>query len=141
MSDENQYINKEMKYLTDEELALFIESIENGTLLHPPRDFQSNVLQKVRQKKKHRKDMQLFSYSMKVVMATAAALIILLTVPQNIYSQDTLQKYQVQSGKSSYNMDFFDKLNQRVNGCFSILNDKLNQLVTMEVNYNEKEEK
>ena len=73
-----------MKGMTDKEIWALIEQTEREGMLDPPVGFQDEVLWRIRQKRKRRKDMQLFSYSAKVFITMAAALLILFTVPATI---------------------------------------------------------
>ena len=96
MSDNIKYIFKEKEYLSDEALEQLIAEVEAEPLMHPPKDFKNEILQKLRRKRKHRKDAQLFLYSIKVVAASAAALLILITVPQNFYSQENVTQRSIE---------------------------------------------
>lgn len=159
MSDNIKYIFREKEYLSDDELEQLIAEVEAEPLLHPPREFQSEILQTIRQKRKRKKDAQLFFYSVKVIAASAAALLILITVPHdfhlqtNVMQEKNLQQdveEQVRVEERNEKMSGIErvfeeevtyKLNRKVNGYFGELNNKLNQLMKMEVIYNEKEEK
>lgn len=123
------------EYMSDEELEQFIAEIEAEPLLHPPRELKNDILQTLHQKKKHQKNMQLFLYGMKVAAATAAAIMILLSVPDNLYSQEKIVVQQ----EEIFEGDVLYRFNQKVNGYFGKLNNKLNQLMKMEVIHYEKE--
>lgn len=123
------------EYLSDEELKQFIAEIEAKPLLHPPRELKNDILQTLHQKKKRRKNAQLFFYGMKVAAATAAALFILLNVPNNLYSQEKIVVQQ----EETFEGDVLYRFNQRINGYFVKLNNKLNQLMKVEVIHYEKE--
>lgn len=163
-------------YLTDEALEKLIASVESEPLLHPPKGFGDEIIYHIRRKRKYKKNLQLFSYSMKVIAATAASLAIVLAVPDNINreegpmtgiisqlqdgiensqmnkaeDQDNIMKNQAdgtndhkqfgQERKKSYDERFTYKLNKHMDEYVSIVNGKLNELVRMEVNFNEKEE-
>lgn len=71
-------------YLSDEALQELIAETEAGPMLCPPRGFRDEVIGRVRRKRKRRKNLSLFSYSMKVIAATAAMLGLILIVPENI---------------------------------------------------------
>lgn len=135
MSDNIKYIFPEKEYLSDEALEQLIAEVEAQPLIHPPKGLKNEILQTIRQKRKHRKDAQLFLYSIKVVAASAAALVILLTVPQNIYSQEEAMQRNIAKQVR------IEESTRKVNEYFGMLNDKLNQLMKMEVIINEKEEK
>ena len=64
MSDNIKYILEEKEYLSDEALEQLIAEVEADSLVRPPKDFKNEILHTLRRKKKHRKDAQLFLYSM-----------------------------------------------------------------------------
>lgn len=111
-------------YLSDEELERLIAITEAEPMLRPPREFKNEIIGQIHRKRKNVKNIQLFSYSMKVFAATAAALTIMLVVPDNIRSEDTR--------KQTYNGNFMYRLNEKMDDYCSQLNEKLNQLVGME---------
>lgn len=76
-------------YLTDKALEELIAFVESEPLLHPPKGFGNKIIINIRQKRKFKKNLQLFSYSMKVIAATAAALGIVLIVPDNISKEES----------------------------------------------------
>ncbi len=138
-------------YLSDEALEALIAQIESQPLMQPPPDFQNEIFQKIKRKKEQRKERALFSYSMKIIAASAAALFIVLTVPGNIYSKETVlaqkEKELAQREKEFEELingkqnekDFTNQLNWQLNEHFKKLNEKLNQMVSMEVIYDEEE--
>ncbi len=71
-------------HLTDEALEALIASVEAEPMLRPPKGFKNEIIDRISQKRRYRKNLQLFSYSMKVVVATAAALGIMLIAPDNL---------------------------------------------------------
>lgn len=145
-------IKKNGNYLSDEELERLIAITEAEPMLHPPREFKNNIIRQIHQKRKNAKNFQLFSYSIKVFAATAAALTIMLVVPENIRSEDsirerveqerrmqeemeqdqTLWERQAKEGDKIYNGNFMYRLNEKMNDYCSQFNDRLNQLVGME---------
>lgn len=82
-------VNAKPNYLTDEALEELIAAVEAESMLSPPKDFRDDVLTQIRRKRKYKKNLQLFSYSMKVIAATAAALGIVLIVPGNISTEES----------------------------------------------------
>ena len=84
--------------------------------------------------------MRLFSYSVKVFAATAAALTIMLILPENIrpeeagYSsqEQTVQERQEQEMSQIFNGNFMYQLNEKMDDYCSQLNNRLNKLVGME---------
>ena len=74
---------------TDDALEELIAQVEAEGMLHPPKGFHDDVISRIRRKRKYKKNLQLFSYSMKVITATAAAIGIVLIVPDNISTQES----------------------------------------------------
>lgn len=147
-------------YLSDEALKELIAATEKEPLLRPPGAFKNDILEQIRRKKKRRKDRQLFSYSMKVIVAAAAALGILLVMPDTMrleeqgYSgwrqQDTSQYGQSygtpeenaeKTAEKSDGGGFYDWLNRQMDEYCNRLNTGLDRLIRMEDYDDEKEEK
>ena len=128
------------RYLSEEELEKLIAMTEAEPMLHPPGEFKSEILGRIRRKRKQIKNMRLFSYSVKVFVATAAALTIMLILPENIrpeeagYSsqEQTVQERQEQEMSQIFNGNFMYQLNEKMDDYCSQLNNRLNQLVGME---------
>ncbi len=74
---------------TDDALEKLIAQVEAEGMLHPPKGFHDDIIDRIRRKRKYKKNLQLFSYSMKVITATAAAIGIVLIVPGNISTQES----------------------------------------------------
>ena len=127
-------------YLSDEELEKLIAMTEAEPLLHPPGEFKSEILGRIRRKRKYTKNLRLFSYSVKVFAATAAALTIMLIAPENIRPEDvgyfsqeqTVQEGQEQEMSQIFNGNLMYQLNEKMDDYCSQLNNILNQLVGME---------
>lgn len=150
----DSYEGRNNGYLSDEALEKMIAATEKE-LLHPPKEFKNNVLKQIRKNKKRMKDRQLFSYSMKVIAAAAAALGILLIVPDTVrleerffpgWRQDANQHGQLledmeKDAGESDGGGFYDRLNKQMDEYCNRLNTGLDRLVRMEVYHNEKEEK
>ncbi len=156
---------------TDDDLEELIASVEAEGMLHPSKGFHDDVISRIRRKRKYKKNLQLFSYSMKVITATAAAIGIVLIVPGNISTQEGNVSGFVSEWQESGNMDaqkrsqreeerkereknqyarkierlqngnFIHRVNRQMDEYVDIVNGKLNQFIRMEVNINEKEEK
>lgn len=128
------------RYLSEEELERLIAMTEAEPMLHPPGEFKSEILGRIRRKRKHTKNLRLFSYSVKVFAATAAALTIMLIAPENIRSEEvgysvqeqTAKEEQVQEMSQIFNGNFMYQLNEKMDDYCSQLNNRLNQLVGME---------
>ena len=128
------------RYLSEEELEKLIAMTEAEPMLHPPRGFKSEILGRIRRKRKLTKDLRLFSYSVKVFAATAAALTIMLILPENIRpeaaghsaKEQTTQEGQEQELSQIFNGNFMYQLNEKMNDYCSQLNYRLNKLAGME---------
>ncbi len=128
------------RYLSEEELEKLIAMTEAEPLLHPPGEFKSEILGRIRRKRKQTKNLRLFSYSVKVFAATAAALTIMLFTPEYIrpeeagYSaqEQTVQEGQEQEMSQIFNGNLMYQLNEKMDDYCSQLNSRLNQLVGME---------
>lgn len=129
---------KKNQYLSDVELERLIAITESEPMLHPPGEFKDDILGRVRRKRENRKNLRLFSYSVKVFAATAAALTLILILPENIRSEESFQKHMAwedrmqEEEEQTYNGDFMYRLNEKMDNYCSQLNTKLNQLVGME---------
>lgn len=133
-------------YLSDEELRKLIADTESDPLLRPPKRFKDEILERIDHKRKYKKNMQLFSYSVKVIAATAAAVAVLLFVPDNIGPEKTAhdrEQYRLeqQEKEKSYVENPTWRLDRKINEYYDMLNDRLNQLLRMEVDFDEKEKK
>lgn len=131
-------------YLSDEALQKLIADTESAPLLCPPKRFKDEILERIDRKRQYKKNMQLFSYSVKVIAATAAAIGILLFVPDNIEPEKTVrdrEKYllEQQEKEKSYVENPAWQLDRKINEYYDMLNDRLNQLLRMEVDFDEKE--
>lgn len=139
-------VNAKTDYLSDEALEKLIADVEKEPMLRPPVNFGDDVISRIQRKRKYKKNMQLFSYSMRVIAATAAALAIVLIVPDNISTEESrspryMSEWQLQEDKKPYDERFIYKLNKHMDEYVSMVNGKLNQFVRMEVKFNEEEEK
>ena len=128
------------RYLSEEELEKLIAVTEAEPMLHPPGEFKSEILGRIRRKRKYTKNLRLFSYSVKVFAATAAALTIMLILPENIRpetvghsaQEQILQEGQEQELPQIFNGNLMYQLNEKMDDYCSQLNNRLNQLVGME---------
>lgn len=166
----NQNLQQDYSF-TDDALEELIAQVEAEGMLHPPKGFHDDVISRIRRKRKYKKNLQLFSYSMKVITATAAAIGIVLIVPGNISTQesgtsgfvsewqesnetDTQKKLQKEEERKErernqyakkierlQNGNFIHRINRQMDEYVDIVNGKLDQFIRMEVNINEKEEK
>ena len=70
-------------YLSEEELNALIGQVESQEMLHAPVHLKDNVMAQVRREKQNAKRRQIFSYRAKVLVAMAAALTILILMPDD----------------------------------------------------------
>ncbi len=87
-------MNDNNRYLSDEELNILINNVENEGLMQAPAQIKSEVLRKIDRENlsaKPEKSMaELYRYSAKVVFAIAAALLLLLITPGITDSRDRI---------------------------------------------------
>lgn len=109
---------QKMDYLTDEELTKLIEDVEMHGMLECPSYVRQEVLEKTRVSLKKRKQ-QLLVYSFKVWAASAAAIILLFTLPTEVPTAE--QQFS-----------FTRELSKRTNNVCESLNDFTDMLVDRE---------
>ena len=68
-------------YLSDEELYELIGYVEEKEMLHAPAHLKENVIAQVRRKRRIAGERQMFAYRAKVLVAMAAALAVLILMP------------------------------------------------------------
>lgn len=128
-------------YLTDEALERLIISVEAEPLLHPPKEFKQDLINQIHLKRRKSKEKQLLFYSIKVIAATAAAIWIMIVMPENILPEDGRRPVLIQERQDTQAEEqrlpdgnsFNNRLNNRLNTYCSQLNEGLNRLVRMEV--------
>lgn len=141
-----------MKKMTDKDIWALIEETEREGMIDPPAGFQDEVIWQIRKKRKHKKDMQLFSYSTKVFMTMAATLFILFAVPETFNPKEWISEQwmteqteteqedndrqtkaeQSGSAREKWTADadrILNKFNQTLDRYCSKMNDGLDQLV------------
>ena len=111
-------IEQKMDYLTDEELAKLIEDVEKHGMLECPSYVRQEVIRKTQVSLQKRKR-QFYIYSFKVWAATAAALVILFTLPS--VPQVTTPAFSIT-----------DKLSRHTNNVCESLNDFSDRLIDRE---------
>ena len=126
--------------LSEEALQELIASVEAEPLMRPPKGFRDEIITQVRRKRQRAKNIALFSYSMKVIAATAAALSLILIVPENIRPEEggragerlewRSEKFPL--GEEREHENFLYRFNNRLDGVCSALNGRLNQLIGTE---------
>lgn len=129
--------------LSDEALLELIASVEAEPMMSPPKGFRDEVIAQVRRKRQRAKKISLFSYSMKVIAATAAAVSLILIVPENIHpeggagerlewrSEENPTEKEPEDTRSNHE-NFLYRFSNRLDGFCSALNGRLNQLVGTE---------
>lgn len=70
-------------YLSEEALAELIGQVEAQEMLHAPAHLKHNVLEQIRQERRGTKKRQVFIYRAKVLTAMAAALTLLILMPDD----------------------------------------------------------
>lgn len=70
-------------YLTEEELLKLIEHVETEEMLHAPRQLKGNVFAQIQSEKRAMKNRKVFVYRAKVFAAMAAALAVLIFMPDD----------------------------------------------------------
>ena len=114
----------------------------------PPKGFRDEIIEQVHRKRKRMKNVSLFSYSMKVIAATAAALSLILIVPENIRPEDggkagTMQEWQdeedskgpVSEAEWLEQQGFLYRFSNRLDEACSRLNGRLDRLIGTEGQY------
>lgn len=70
-------------YLTEEALAELIEHVETREMLHAPGHLKENVMEQLKRERRSAKNRQMFVYRAKVFVAMAAALTLLILMPDD----------------------------------------------------------
>lgn len=69
--------------MSEEELNALIEQVESQEMLHAPKHLKANVMARIRRDRQNAARKQLLLYRMKVVAAMAAALTLLILMPED----------------------------------------------------------
>ncbi len=116
---------KKTDYLTDEELLLLIESAEQMDLPSAPGYLKETILSKAASKETHRKH-ELFFFGAKVITAAAAAIALLITMPdmaQNSPVPQSAQMYHRETAVRQKEDSLLWKFNQITNQFCSQMSD------------------
>ena len=70
-------------YLSEEELDRLIRQVESQEMLHAPIHLKDNVMAQIRSEKRSIKSRQIFVYRVKVLAAMAAALMLVILMPDD----------------------------------------------------------
>ena len=93
------------EYLSDEALEALIRETEEGTMIKAPEYLEENILHKIEYKEKVSAKRKLLTYSMKVMVAAAAAIAFLVVVPTvEQQSRPNMETY-VAEAKEQVNKD------------------------------------
>lgn len=77
-------MTEEVKYLTDEELEKMMEAIEKEDLVMAPPELLSDVLKKIETKDTKLPKSDFMLYSIRVIAAMAASLVLLFVIPDSV---------------------------------------------------------
>lgn len=69
--------------MTEKELSELIEQVESQEMLHAPVHLKHNVMEQIRQERRSLKSRQVFIYRVKVLAAMAAALMLVVLMPDD----------------------------------------------------------
>lgn len=69
--------------MTEKELAELIEQVESQEMLHAPVHLKHNVMEQIRRERRSAKSRQVFIYRAKVLAAMAAALMLVILMPND----------------------------------------------------------
>lgn len=84
--------------MSDEALMELIRQVESEEMLHAPRQLKENIFTQLRKEKRAVKKRQVFTYRAKVLAAMAAALTVLIFMPND--RTESVQKAHVQQEES-----------------------------------------
>lgn len=131
-------------YLSDEELYDLIGHVEEKEMLHAPVHLKDNVIAQIRRKRRIAGKRQVFAYRAKVLVAMAAALAVLILMPDDA-ARSTGQMFAKQQMSRSLEQMELERqkdmdanweryLNERENGgvrgFFRDINEKITELGT-----------
>lgn len=152
IEDEKKKINRQRNDgfsggLTDEALMELIRQVEAEEMLHAPRQLKENIFDSLRRERHAAKKRQMFAYRAKVLVAMAAALAVLIFMPDD--RAEDVQKTPVQQEESSAVKELDEMARQRaqqrdedwerylaererggVRGFFADVNEKVTQFGT-----------
>lgn len=131
-------------YLSEEELNELIGRVEEQEMLRAPAHLKDNVMAQIRRERRNAKQRQIFSYRAKVLVAMAAALTILILMPDdgmesmgNTVMQQQADEFLEQMAmrrQEDMNADWEKYLREResggMRGFFSNINKKVTEFGT-----------
>ena len=88
IEDEKKFIRQRHNsdfscYLSEKELEELMEQVESHEMLRAPVHLKSNVMAQIRRERRDAKRKQIFAYRAKVLIAMAAALTVLILIPDD----------------------------------------------------------
>ena len=149
MDDEKKRVNRRRNDdfsggMSDEALTELIRQVEAEEMLHAPGQLKENIFMQLRQERQAAKKRQVFIYRAKVLAAMAAALTVLIFMPD--YRVESVQKAPVQQEESDSLEEIAQKRQRSrddewekylagqarggVRGFFDNINEKLTQFGT-----------
>lgn len=87
-------------YFSEEELNELIKQVETQEMLRAPVHLKSNIIGQIRRERRSAKKRQMFSYRAKVLVAMAAALTLLILMPDDITEDVGNMSIEQQAGES-----------------------------------------
>lgn len=89
--------------LTEEALMELISQVEAEEMLHAPKQLKGNIFDKLRRERRTMKKRQVFTYRAKVLAAMAAALAVLIFMPND--RTESVQKVSVQQQEEEKSLE------------------------------------
>ena len=131
--------------MTEKELSELIEQVESQEMLHAPVHLKHNVMEQIRQERRSLKSRQVFIYRVKVLAAMAAALMLVVLMPDDrtensggiVVSQMQGESLEQMAIRRQEDMDanweryLAERENGGVRGFFRGINKKVTELVGM----------
>ena len=132
-------------YLTEEELMKLIGHVEAKEMLHAPRQLKGNILAELRYERHAARKKQILVYRVKVLAAMAAALTVLILMPNDraenidkvhVQQQADIEDFEKMAGQRQQDIDdnwekyLAERESGGVRGFFNGINDKVTQFGT-----------
>ena len=87
-------------YLSEEELNALIRQVESQEMIHAPVHLKADVIEQIRRERRGAKKRQVFAYRAKVLVAMAAALTLLILMPDGRTESMGNMSIEQQAGES-----------------------------------------
>ena len=128
-------------YLSEEELDALIRQVESREMLHAPIHLKDNVMAQIRNEKRSMKSRQILVYRVKVLAAMAAALMLVILMPDDhmerfggiavLETQDESLEQMAIRRQENVDANWEKYIKEResggVRGFFSSINDKVTE--------------